>query len=276
MSRKKASSGSWWTSGSSVGFAPTTWRKSRLGRRTSSSSDVEQGARVVGPGGGGRRAFDRLGEQVPGGEILHEDRERLRAGRVRRIGEEPVVRAHLERAHPEVGVSGGELVHVQQRLLGGIGLVTMPAEDGILRPGLGPGVVEPAVFARGHRQIRLLDPSPQLLVEPLLETLGVPHDPVGVAVLRLEVGQDFRILAVPEPEVFVDPAFAVNGVHSGNGARTRRLRRRILPDFRVDFGVIRGPADGHGQRGEVTLGIGGGRHRFQHSDGFTASLGPAE
>ena len=184
-----------------------------------------------------------------------------------------MVRADLERAHPEVGVPGGELVQVQQHLLGRIRLVTTPAEDGILRPGLGPGVVEPAVFARGHRQIRLLDPSPQLLVEPLLETVGVPHDPVGVAVLGVEVGQDVRILAVPEPEVFVDPAFAVDGVHSGRGARARRLRRRILPHFRIDFGVLRGPADGDGQRGEVTLGIGGGRHRFRHSDGFTASPG---
>ena len=121
--------------------------------------DVEQRARVVGPCRGGRGALDRLGQQLAGGEVLHEDRKRLGAGRIHRVGQEPVIGADLERAHAEVGVIRGEPVLVEQDLLGRLWAIEPPAEDGILRPRLGPGVVQPLVEPNRHREIGLLDPA---------------------------------------------------------------------------------------------------------------------
>ena len=171
-----------------VGADPVPVEPARPARLV--QDDVEQRLGVVGPGRGGRGALDGLREQLAGGEVLHEDGERLRAAGVHGIGEQPVVGADLEGAHPEIVVSGRELVEVQQDLFRrAVGFQTA-TEDRVLPAGFGPVVVEPAVPRHRNREILLLDPAAQLLVEPLLKRLGAPHDRFGVPVLRLEIRQD--------------------------------------------------------------------------------------
>ena len=222
--------------------------------------DVEQRLGVVGPGRGGRGALDRLREQLAGGEVLHEDGERLGAAGVHGIGEQPVVGADLEGAHPEIVVSGRQLVEVQQDLFRrAVGFQTA-TEDRVLPAGLGPVVVEPAVPRHRNREILLLDPAAELLVEPLLKRLGAPHDRFGVPVLGLEIRQDLRIVPVPQPVVLIDPALAVDRVDVGDrtGERWRRLGAGVR-GLRIGSGIrLRAPGrNRQGRKG--TLGF--GRHR---------------
>ena len=130
MSRKKDSSASKWTSASSAGFVAHDVAVEPAGPARLVEHDVEQGAAVVGPRRGwARRWRSSPASSVSGRQILHEQGERLRAARVHRVGQQPVVGAHLERAQPEVGVAVGERVQVEQHLLGGASGSSRPAAE---------------------------------------------------------------------------------------------------------------------------------------------------
>jgi hypothetical protein len=149
-----------------------------------------------------------LGEELPRGEVLDVQAVFPEADVVRRIGEEaPVVGDLLVRDRHEL-LAPGELVDVEDDLLG-VSFRLLAAVDRILLPLLGPGVVEVLPLAVGNREVRLLDPGQHLVVELLLEFLGRLHDGVGVGVFLFEVCPDLRVCPVSEPEVVVGERLAV-------------------------------------------------------------------
>src|SRR5581483_10801718 len=103
-------------------------------------------------------------------------------------------------------------------------LSSSPAVDRVLQTLDAAGVVQERAVGDGHRQVRLLDAAHDLGVELLLQRPQRRHDGVGVGVLRLEVGGDVGIVAVPQPVVVVRSLVAVGHVHVADalGHRGRR------------------------------------------------------
>src|ERR1043166_6285041 len=79
-----------------------------------------------------------------------------------------------------------ELVEIEQQLLARVISRDSAAEQGILAPSLVPGVIAPAAEALRDRRVGLVDPTHQLLVESILQWLGMAHDALCVVVLGLE------------------------------------------------------------------------------------------
>jgi hypothetical protein len=83
-------------------------------------------------------------------------------------------------------------------------------------------------LARRHRPVVLLDPALQLRVQPIDEALVRRHERPEVGVLRLQVGQDLRVLhlrvaGVAQPRVIVvpDDAEALLALRDALGDRRR-------------------------------------------------------
>ena len=126
-------------------------------------------------------------------------------------------------------MAGGPLVLVEQHLFQCAIGVTAPAEDRILLAGLGADVVEPAALEFGHAEVRLLDPSEQLLVQRLLQCPGGRHRGIGPGVFGLQVLQSGRIFAIAQPEEWVHPRITMHCRDMGTprSARRSRASRRI-------------------------------------------------
>ena len=80
--------------------------------------DPPQGAAVCGPLHPRRRPLDPIGEQGAGRQIQEPDLEDLTTGGVDGVRQDPMIRADLHPADPEVVVAPGQLVDVEQDLLG--------------------------------------------------------------------------------------------------------------------------------------------------------------
>src|ERR1041385_3020734 len=91
-----------------------------------------------------------------------------------------------------------ELVEVEQQLLARV-ISRDSAEQGILTPSLVPGVIAPAAEALRDRRVGFVDPTHQLMVESVLQWLGMAHDAPCVVVLGLEVLKNGRVVEVAKP-----------------------------------------------------------------------------
>ena len=186
---------------------------------------------VVGRPGHRSHLLGRVLEQLVRAQVADVEAVVAKPGRVDGVGDEVAVVADVQRAEGHELLALGELVQVQIDLLGRVEAPLPAAVDRVLLPLLGTRVVvEPAVAHR-HREIRLLDPAEHLGVERVLQPLARLHDPRGVGVLRLEVGDDLGVRLLAQPEVVVGEAIPVQLAddrlllghrHPGIGADARR------------------------------------------------------
>jgi hypothetical protein len=186
--------------------------------------DVEERLPVRGPG---HRAhlLDPLRQQRAGVEVLDVKGVLAEAGHVGRVGEEVAVVAHAGRTQGQEGVAHRELVQVEHHLLRRVQAPRLAAVDRILLALLGARVVEEAAPPVGHGLVVLLDARQHLGVEALLEGHGWLHHRVGVGVFGGQVRGDVGVLAVPHPEVVVDPHVAVDDVGLGHPLGDRGERQ---------------------------------------------------
>ena len=101
---------------------------------------------------------------------------------------------------------------------------TFPArENGILLPLFVAGVIKKTVALIGNGHVRLFDSSFDFLEELLLQRLGMSHDAIGILVLGVEIGENLRVIATPQPVVVVHTQVAMFFKFGGN------LFRHSLP-----------------------------------------------
>jgi hypothetical protein len=106
----------------------------------------------------------------------------------------------------------GEGIQVQQEVVIGICGFLFTEMDGVLLAFFGTREIEIAAKAGGNRQIGLLDTAEHFLVELFLKSFGAGKHGVGVSVFGVEVGDDFGIIFIVEPVVWIDAAVFVNDV----------------------------------------------------------------
>ncbi len=196
---------------------------------------VEERLAVSRPRHGPVHVVDAIGEELPGVDVLHHEGEALAAGGVHREGVELLVGTHAGIAHAEVAQALGHRVLIEDDLLGRVEAPLLARHDGVLLPLDGARVVVVVADPFGNGEIGLLDARQELLVELLLERLGVLHRRIRVRVLGGEIRHDIGVAAVAQPEVVVHADVAVQRVHLGYD----------LGDGRLD---LRGDGDGEQQR----------------------------
>src|SRR3954467_835251 len=136
-----------------------------------------------------------------------------------------------------------------------------PAEDRILASGFRAAVIEVLVQTFRNRQVGFLDPSSHLLIQPLLQVFGVPHDRGGIAILGFEVRQHRWITAVSKPEVIILPELAMNQLDSTNDLGDGRGERCFWGAKRFLGFSLGGTGSCCGGSGESCYGTAGiGRH----------------
>ncbi len=141
-------------------------------------------------------------------------------------------------ADGQIVVTLGQLVLVEDDLLGvvgtgghavvgplGSGGGRPPAVDGVAAPLQRAHVVGPRPLSGRHGHVGLLDAGHHLLVEGLLTFLGRSHGALRVGVLGLEVGDDGRVVLVPQPVPVVDPHIAVGREHDRPALGCRWVER---------------------------------------------------
>ncbi len=104
-----------------------------------------------------------------------------------------------------------DLVEVQHDLLVGIQRAVLAGQDAILQPLLCARVIEVVALAHRDREIGLLDAREHLVVQLLLQRLGVLQERLAMDVLGLEMSGDRRCALLAQPVVIIDPRVAVNG-----------------------------------------------------------------
>jgi len=124
--------------------------------------------------------------------------------------------AHLEGAYPIELLSRADDVLVEDDFFGRGERPLFAEVDRVILSLLGAVVVPVAVVEVGDGEVGLLDAAEHLVVELLLERLGVLHPGGGVRVFRLEVGDDLGVGLIADPEVVVGADFAVEGVDLGD------------------------------------------------------------
>jgi hypothetical protein len=186
---------------------------------------VEEGPIVVRPLNAEVHILDLIGEHRPPRDVLHHEREVLRAARVDEEREQPVIRAHLRTPEAEVSLPRRHHVLVEQDFFGRLERALLSRVNLILLPFLRARVVVERIAAHRDGEVGLLDAAEHLLVQLLLERLEVLRHLVGVGVLCLQILDDIGILAIAQPEVVVDEDVAVNRVDFGDRLRERRCRR---------------------------------------------------
>ena len=169
---------------------------------------VENRLVVVGPNDGAD-SLGVIGQEFAGAKILDGERELAKASLVEGVSQEIAVGAGFILRHAHELVPFGELVDVEKDFLGGAGSVLFAAANPVLLSCFRPGVIEiVALFVR-NLDVGFLDVAQHFVVELFLERLGGLHDRVGVGVLRLEIGADFGIGLVSQPEIVVDELVTV-------------------------------------------------------------------
>jgi hypothetical protein len=145
---------------------------------------------------------------------------------VRGISEQLVVITNLERIQSEERVPLGELVQVEQKLLGANIVNWLAKTLWVLLAFERFDEISVATETIRNGEVGLQDASEHLLVELLLKILGGLQNCIGVSIFRFEVSDDFRALFVTEPGVVVDAAVAVENVLHGFAPGHGRRRRR--------------------------------------------------
>ena len=185
---------------------------------------VEQRLVVGGPDDVAAGARDLVGQQLPGGQVADADHVLAAAGGVLGVSQ-PVLRV----AHRAVGdrieaLAGGQLVDVQQHLLGCVGPAAVPHVDRVLLARLVARGVPVAVGLVRHRGLVLLHPRLHLGEQLLLERLVARAVLLVPGVLGPQVVEHRRALArvVAQPVVVV----VARAVGRFDGMRMDRGHRR--------------------------------------------------
>ena len=103
----------------------------------------------------------------------------------------------------------GKLIDIKNDLFNGLQRFTFAAINRIVQSLDRARVIEIRTIAIGNTQIGLLDAPEHLVVQRLLELLGVRHDGFGVVVLRIEVRDDGWIGLFAKPGVIINARIAV-------------------------------------------------------------------
>jgi len=98
----------------------------------------------------------------------------------------------------------GALVSVQKHLCRGIRGVLHPHVDGILVPRFVTTLVPPARMRDRRRVVVRRNPAYDFVEQRGLKLLGTCHSDLRPGVLRFEVRDNGRVLALSQPVVFVD------------------------------------------------------------------------
>ena len=139
-------------------------------------------------------ARDPLRPVLHGAQVAHVQVVLAEAGLVGRIGEQVAVVAHVPRTELHELLALGELVHVEQHLLFGVGRSVAPRQDHVLLSLLRPRVIPVAVLRERRGGVGLLHPREHLLVELPLQALRRLHERVGVGGFRVQVLHDVRLV----------------------------------------------------------------------------------
>ena len=109
----------------------------------------------------------------------------------------------------------GHLVDIKEHLFGGGGIPLLAAMHGILPAADGTRVIPVAVVEDGDAGIVLLDAGDDLLVQLVLHRLQWCQQGIRIGVLRLQVTEHVRVLAlvVAQPVVLVLALGAMRGLH---------------------------------------------------------------
>src|SRR5882724_1417085 len=116
-----------------------------------------------------------------------------------------------------------ELVEVEQQLLEGVVRRGTATEQGVLPAGVEPVVVKPGAESLGHRALGFIHAAHQLVIEPVLQRLGVSHRQLCVLVFGLEVMEHRRIIEVAEPTELVGAKLPMAVLGPGDLRRPRWL-----------------------------------------------------
>jgi hypothetical protein len=170
-------------------------------------------------------ALDGVGQHLAGGQVLDLQLVLAIAVVVGREEEELAVVADLKVADGHELLPLGELVDVEQDLLGRIHVPLAPRVDRVLLPLDRPRVIEVAVvLAIGNVDVGLLDAAEHLVVELFLQLLRRREHGVRVRVLGLEIGDGLGTLLVAQPAVVVGALVAVKSDRLRDLLRDGRLR----------------------------------------------------
>ena len=114
-------------------------------------------------------------------------------------------------------------ISIQHDLFRVVQRIFFTGEDRVFLPLFVAGVIKKTVALIGNGHVRLFDSSFDFLEELLLQRLGMSHDAIGIFVLGLEIGENLRVIAIPQPVVVVHTRVAMFFKLGGN------LFRHSLP-----------------------------------------------
>ena len=122
-----------------------------------------------------------------------------------------------------------QFIFVQYDLFLGVKRALFSAVNRVVLPFLSAGVVEVVGLSSRHRGIILLGPGDHLVVESLLQLLGVLHHFLGVVVFGLQVRSDLRRISISQPEVIVHSRVTVQGGRFRNFLRSGGIGHLFSP-----------------------------------------------
>ena len=192
---------------------------------------VKDGLAVPGPLDAGD-LHELVLKEFAGRKVLDREVILAEAGGVGEESVEVAVIAGADRLGGEEFLSLGQLVDVDQDLLGRLQRALLPAEDRVLLPLDRAGVVPVTVVPHRHAEIGLLDVRQHFLVEFLLERLEVLGDLLAVGIFGIEELNHLGVFLVLHPEVGVFDLLAMEVEAVGLGRGDRRLRPGRLGDQR--------------------------------------------
>src|SRR5678816_2792316 len=169
--------------------------------------------------------FNRAFDDLPGRDVHHNQLVELGSARVHRVCKQPVILAHLAHAHVKIGMPLGQLVLVEDDLLGSIVAAT-PAEDLVLAPFLGTHVITVRIARHRHRGVRLLNARHHFMIDGVALCGGVLHRLQRVGVFGLEISHHVGVFTIAQPEVLVDTGVVVYRDSVGDLARDGWLHVR--------------------------------------------------
>jgi hypothetical protein len=171
-------------------------------------------------------AVHHIGEEPAGAEVLDPNGVPLGAGGIVGVCQELSIGAHLPRPDARVRVPSCRGVLIQQHLLGGRHAAPPPAEDRVLLPLLGPGVVVEPVHQLGDGEVGLPDVAHHLVEQRILQRPRVPGHRFRIRVLTAQIVEHFRPFApvVTQPEVRIAQHNTGYRIDVGNARGHRRGR----------------------------------------------------